>query len=100
MLRKEAEFSRVQEEVKRLKAELSYTSNKVQALNEENTILRCHPETSCSPIRPAPAEDHDPITDLMAQQLATLLAEKAKLAHDNARLMRAGATRLATATRA
>ena len=117
MARKEDEHRRMQEECRRLHAELSYAANKCSALSEENSLLRMHLESdeaeaegAPSPQQPTPSNsprrnnghnpqqqqrprgggpgDPDPITDLMAKQLEALLTEKSKLAQENARLER------------
>jgi len=88
---REAEFHRMQEECARLQAELRYAANKCCALSEENTLLRATSADEEGGGR-GHADDPDPITDFMAAQLAALLAEKAKLAQDNARLLRENTT--------
>lgn len=92
---REAEQARLQEECRRLHAELRYAANKCSALSEENSLLRLREVDELSPVprstehhHSAMAGDPDPLTDLMARQLETLLAEKAKLAQENARLAR------------
>mmetsp|Transcript_37847 Transcript_37847/g.67855 ORF Transcript_37847/g.67855 Transcript_37847/m.67855 type:complete len:458 (-) Transcript_37847:386-1759(-) len=90
---REAEFKRMQEECMRLQAELRYAANKCSALSEENSLLRRGGSERGEggggrAVEPEP----DPITDLMACQLEALLAEKSKLAQDNARLLRENTT--------
>ena len=89
----EEEYRRVQEELQRLNAELTYAANKCSALSEENNLLRNRGSLSPVPPEPlSPQGDPDPITDLMAKQLETLLNEKSRLAQDNARLQRENTT--------
>mmetsp|Transcript_36426 Transcript_36426/g.102893 ORF Transcript_36426/g.102893 Transcript_36426/m.102893 type:complete len:432 (+) Transcript_36426:226-1521(+) len=96
LAQKEAEFRRVQEELQRLKAELSYAASKCSSLSEENILLRSQgclsPESPQAPLSPSSISEPDPITDLMAKQLETLLNEKARLVQDNARLQRENTT--------
>ncbi|KAJ9179701.1 hypothetical protein P3X46_008036 [Hevea brasiliensis] len=60
-------------ELKTIKADLAFAKQRCSQLEEENKILRDSREKGCNP-----ADD-----DLIRLQLETLLAEKARLAHEN-----------------
>ncbi|PWZ11052.1 hypothetical protein Zm00014a_018379 [Zea mays] len=64
-----AKLKLLQRELKALKADLSFSKEWCAQLEEENRLLR--------------DGNHDADEDLIRQQLETLLAEKARLAHEN-----------------
>ncbi|BDA40493.1 hypothetical protein COCOBI_01-1460 [Coccomyxa sp. Obi] len=75
------EYLQLREQLNKVQAELTYTSNKCSALSQENELLRGQPR-----MPPCPVEEADPLSEQVAAQLQALLEEKAKLASDNARL--------------